>query len=82
MTHTLTTILKSDPTGNIFFGDRKVVQLEVEDEARGTEGMGRGFLLPPMLHLFFMCVCVGSEGVYIHLKGLLREGFPICFRFK
>lgn len=45
MTHTLTTILKSDPTGKIFFGDRKVVQLEVEDEARGTGGVGRGGVL-------------------------------------
>lgn len=47
---------------------------------------GGGFLLPPdaaFIRLFFMCcVCVGSEGVCSSLKGLLREGFPICFRFK
>lgn len=43
---------------------------------------GGGSYCPLMLRLFFMCVCVGSEGVYIHLKGLLREGFPIRFRFE
>lgn len=59
LTHTLTTILKSDPTGNIFFGDRKVVHLEVEDEARGTGGVvGRGFLLPPdAAFILFVCLC-------------------------
>ena len=41
------TILKSDPTGNIFSGDQKVVQLDVGDEARGPGSVGRGFLLPP-----------------------------------
>lgn len=38
--------------------------------------MGRGFYCPLVLYLFFMCAYVGSEGVYIGLRGLLREGFP------
>lgn len=58
------------------------MQLEVGDEARGTGSAGRGILLPLMLRLFFMCICAGSEGGCLHLKGLLREGFPIRFRFK
>lgn len=43
---------------------------------------GGGSYCPLMLHLFFMCAYVGSDGVHIGLRGLLREGFPIHFRFK
>lgn len=43
---------------------------------------GGGSYCPLMRHFFFMCAYVGSEGVYIGLRGLLREGFPIHFRFK
>lgn len=43
---------------------------------------GAGSYCPLMLHLFFMCVSVASEGLYIGLGGLFREGFPIRFRFK
>lgn len=54
----LTTILKSDPTGNIFIGDRKVVPLQVGDEAGGTESAARELLLPPDAAFCSLCVSV------------------------
>lgn len=58
------------------------MQLKYEMRLEVLLVWGGGSYCPLVLYLFFMCAYVGSEGVYIGLRGLLREGFPIHFRFK
>lgn len=70
-----------EPNYRYFVEDQESCSVGSRDEARDTASVVTSCYCPLMPHLFFMCLC-GILSMCICLKGLLREGFPICFRFK